>query len=295
MSFKSQLDGFIKRNFKLKFRNKAQLISEIYNPTIILVILILFNYLFKNQILPAASFSPEDLNKPVLYQNVYVFPDNKMTKSIIDQMSNLTIKYRFQMFEKLDDMKSAYLKEVESTTDIFWGIEFPSQNFPYEYKLYHKWDDVLFANNEVKLTGNGNLCRPDWSGGVLSILYYDCNGNKLVYDGFSFLQSKLDYSIKKVNFDDHWELTNVYLKIKYAFFLKAANNSIYEMPSFQVENMPKKEYVEEQMWLTALSAYYFTIFFIYSLISFTTNVVMEKEKKIKEAMRMMGMYDSAFW
>jgi hypothetical protein len=53
--------------------------------------------------------------------------------------------------------------------------------------------------------------------------------------------------------------------------------------------MPKNEFVEEQIWLTALSSYYFTVFFIYSLISFTTNVVMEKEKKIKEAMRMMGI------
>ncbi len=67
------------------------------------------------------------------------------------------------------------------------------------------------------------------------------------------------------------------------------------MPDFSIQNMPKKEYVQEQIWLTALSSYYFTVFFIYSLISFTTNVVMEKEKKIKEAMRMMGMYDSAFW
>jgi hypothetical protein len=58
--------------------------------------------------------------------------------------------------------------------------------------------------------------------------------------------------------------------------------------------MPKNEFVEEQIWLTALSSYYFTVFFIYSLISFTTNVVMEKEKKIKEAMRMMGKHFFTF-
>lgn len=59
--------------------------------------------------------------------------------------------------------------------------------------------------------------------------------------------------------------------------------------------MPKKVYVNEQPIFTAVSSIYFTLFFINSLVTFVTNVVSEKEKKIKEVMRMMGMYDTAFW
>lgn len=59
--------------------------------------------------------------------------------------------------------------------------------------------------------------------------------------------------------------------------------------------MPKDSYVLEQAIFTAITSYYFTLFFINSLVTFVTNIVAEKEKKIKEIMRIMGMYDSAFW
>lgn len=59
--------------------------------------------------------------------------------------------------------------------------------------------------------------------------------------------------------------------------------------------MPKGSYVDEAAIVTGLTSYYLTIFFINSLITFVVNVVSEKEKKIKEVMRIMGMYDSAFW
>jgi hypothetical protein len=59
--------------------------------------------------------------------------------------------------------------------------------------------------------------------------------------------------------------------------------------------MPKKEFLNEQAITTGFSSFYFTLLFLHSLITFVTNVVAEKEKAIKEVMRMMGMYDSAFW
>lgn len=67
------------------------------------------------------------------------------------------------------------------------------------------------------------------------------------------------------------------------------------MPAIYVQNMPKESYVEENATITALASLYFNLIYITSLITFVTNVVAEKEKKIKEVMRMMGMLDSAFW
>jgi hypothetical protein len=59
--------------------------------------------------------------------------------------------------------------------------------------------------------------------------------------------------------------------------------------------MPKAEYLNEQITLTGTASFYFTIMYVTSLVTFVTNVVSEKEKKIKELMRMMGMRDTAFW
>jgi hypothetical protein len=62
-----------------------------------------------------------------------------------------------------------------------------------------------------------------------------------------------------------------------------------------VQNMPKNEYIKEDAIYTGVTAFYSTILYMNSLIIFVSNVVIEKEKKIKEMMRIMGMYDSAFW
>ena len=59
--------------------------------------------------------------------------------------------------------------------------------------------------------------------------------------------------------------------------------------------LPKPAYLEEIGVFTALSSYYFTIFFQQSLTILVTLIVAEKEKKIKENMRIMGMQDLAFW
>lgn len=79
------------------------------------------------------------------------------------------------------------------------------------------------------------------------------------------------------------------------FFNTKTINPAYSQPDFQVQNMPKDPYVQEQAIFTAFTSYYFTLFFVNSLVTFVTNIVSEKEKKIKEVMRIMGMYDSAFW
>ena len=67
------------------------------------------------------------------------------------------------------------------------------------------------------------------------------------------------------------------------------------MPIFKVQNVPKKSYLQEQPVVTGVSSYYFTLFFQQSLNILVTKIVAEKENKIKENMRIMGMYDTAFW
>lgn len=44
-----------------------------------------------------------------------------------------------------------------------------------------------------------------------------------------------------------------------------------------------------------LASYRFSLFFVISHMTFTTNVDAEREKKIKQLMRAMAMHESAFW
>ena len=59
--------------------------------------------------------------------------------------------------------------------------------------------------------------------------------------------------------------------------------------------MPKGSYTSGYGTLQLLSALYLVIAFSPYVGVLVAFIVYEKEKKIKEGMRMMGMRDSAFW
>lgn len=59
--------------------------------------------------------------------------------------------------------------------------------------------------------------------------------------------------------------------------------------------MPKDSRTEGRHMFAGISSYYFSLFFIVSLMTFTMNVVAEKETNIKNLMITMGMYESASW
>lgn len=271
MSFKTQLFAFLKRNYILKYRNKFQTLPEIYHPLSILAVLVLFNYLFSTEKFDPVQYAPETLGRTYLTINAYIYPNTSETQSIarLIKLNYYNIVTRF--YNDTDQMKNSYLNisSKDSFINRHFGVEFSNRNFPFEYKIYSKYDDYLFKNNKVVLKGNGKECRKI-SNSSFQSAYESCAGNKLVYNGFANLQYNLNSAIRMFQ------------------------NSNLTYSILRVQNMPKDSFVKEQV-ITGISSYYFTIFYMYSLITFVTNIVAEKEKKIKEVMRMMGMYDSAFW
>lgn len=59
--------------------------------------------------------------------------------------------------------------------------------------------------------------------------------------------------------------------------------------------MPKDSSARDQTLFDGIKSYYFTLIYIYSLISFVVNVVAEKEKKNIEHMKLMGLKESVYW
>ena len=203
MSFKSQLIGFLKRNLILKLRNKGQLFSEIYNPTIILIILVLFNSFFKSDVLTTEKYAPETFQGSFFIENIFVYPNDAKTQNFLRFiMDDGRSYYNVTYFDKLNDMKDAYLSSSDNTYATYWGIEFSNSSGPNSivYTLYIKWDDSIISDNQIKLKDNGKVCRLNKTDVLNLNSYRTCAGNKFVYNGFSLLQRNLDYSIKKVLF-----------------------------------------------------------------------------------------------
>lgn len=66
-------------------------------------------------------------------------------------------------------------------------------------------------------------------------------------------------------------------------------------PQISVQMLPKTEWKPNVSTIQALASIYFVLAYSPFISFLSVNLVYEKEKKLKEAMRMMGMRDSAFW
>jgi hypothetical protein len=203
MSYKSQLIGFIKRNYILKRRNKFQTMPEIVNPIMLVAFLILINTILPTNKYEAATFALEKF-PPETYLfskvRIYLQPDNNETRRIgsfikTEYKNTIIIVY----FNNTNDLFQRYLDDAKNSSmfDTYLGVEISQSNFPFEYTIYHPWDTMLFENKAVKLTVDSRTCRKD-SKSVLNE-YDGCGGNKFVYRGLSKLQYILNRAIKTVS------------------------------------------------------------------------------------------------
>lgn len=220
MSFFSQLFGFLKRNVILKYRNKFQTLPEIYNPITILIVLVLFNYLFRPQKFDAVnSYAPENLTLSALNNyHLFVYPNNVNTTTIGSILLTSTPQLNIVYFDSLALMKERYLnmsvnKSAVWRQDVYLGVEFysASRESP-SYKLYTDWEQSVFTNTKVVTTGNGKVCR-----NASQFSYRICAGNLFVYNGLSYLQASLNAAIKKV-------FIQFFYKLISSFFLFSGAN-----------------------------------------------------------------------
>ena len=276
MGFLTQLLGLIKRNFILKYRNKFQLISGIIFPLTMLFFLIVLNFMFSEQVFKEAYFLPEpfpsdETNKVAL--DLYIISNDNRTKHIINHLRKDLNINSVRYFQEYNEMRKRYIYRKKLTSKLktqSYGIEFSDQNFPFEYTIYKEWSADLFYKNSVNLFDSSYQCERN-SSDIMNV-YTHCAGNRYVYDGLSAIKYYIDIAIKSY-----------------------AKKPSYTMPKFSIQNMPKHSHIHDKNMFAGIASYYFSLFFVTSLMTFTTNIVAEREKNIKHLMKTMGMYESAFW
>ena len=67
------------------------------------------------------------------------------------------------------------------------------------------------------------------------------------------------------------------------------------LPSISFKMFPKGEYASSTDILSIMGAIYYVIMFTPYIAVLLSNIVGEKEKKIKECMKIMGLREAAFW
>jgi len=169
----SELLGFTKRNFLLKYRNKSQLFPELALPLIVLLFITAGNYAFTQEFHKEGYFLPE--------QNHLI--GNRIKVAFV--------KY----YHTTEQMKQEYIRDNEGQNynSQSFGIKFVDHNFPLEYTIFKAWSIELFFKNSVKLFELSYAFNKE-STDILN-KYTECAGNRM-----SALKNYTDLAVKSENY-----------------------------------------------------------------------------------------------
>lgn len=195
--FRSQLKGFLKRNYLLRFRNRPQLLWEVVAIVFLIVTLVLFSYFFRAEQLPSAEFNP--INVPSDFRlNVLISPNNTDTISIGDLMTNNRNNITLTYFNGHSDMQK-YYRSMRNEKGIWFGVEFNDLDNLTHYRMHVPWDDALFdEDGSVRLFADSMSamkCRNVSNNNPYQFQF--CAGNMFAYNGFSYFHSILNFAIIK--------------------------------------------------------------------------------------------------
>ncbi|EEB12939.1 predicted protein [Pediculus humanus corporis] len=178
----------------------------------------------------------------------------------------------FVMFHTKDDLMSAYWTDPKS---IPIAVVFDEED-PLQYEIRTNPSFVVTPQTTELYSSPAN-CRESVShwAGIFPIETGDsCPVNQYYYSGFVALQTLLDYT--KIRLD--------------------SNKLDLQVPHFLLELFPKEAFTG--YWMVAFRVI-IPLYMVMALSQFITYllilIVGEKEKKIKEGMKIMGLKDSVFW
>ncbi|XP_012287761.1 ATP-binding cassette sub-family A member 5 isoform X2 [Orussus abietinus] len=289
--YMSQLRAMLVRNLLLKKRDKRKTTAEIFLPLYTLGILIVVKVLVPNPNYPAMT-TPRQEDDIFEYFNGYknntiaVVPNSTETLSFLNAMNTLwysmwdspgRLPLNFMVFDTKDDLQAAYWREPYSVplAVIFEDPQPISRRLLYEIRTNPSYTS---PPSPTEMYSSPVTCRKDtshWMGGVLSIeTGGSCPANNYFYSGFMALQLVMDTT--KIRLD--------------------TGNSDITVPDIKLEMFPKKAYTAD--WMLAFRVV-IPLYMVLALSQFITYllilIVGEKENKIKEGMKIMGLKDSVFW
>ncbi|CAH1795729.1 unnamed protein product [Owenia fusiformis] len=268
-----QLKVLLKRNLLLKKRVKSSTIQEIAFPLYFVIILAIIRVAVRPRTQPTIIGFPEhDLSKAFGQPNrnltltkIFITPDNLDTRTIGAGLATRlglspdSIVY----FYNETTAVNAY---VENPKNVF-GIHFDKLQdnaTSYELRVPIKSMPTALSN----LYGSQGSCRSSTEG----LAAFSCPANSYIFSGFANLQAVIDAEI-----------------------IGLKGNRSFPSPKINVQMMPKGEFTPNVAWIQILSSIYLVMAygpFVSFLASF---LVFEKEKKIKENMKIMGLNGTAFW
>ncbi|KAI8501113.1 ATP-binding cassette sub- A member 5 [Branchiostoma belcheri] len=280
-NFSQQLKALLRRNFLLKLRDKQSTFHELFWPLYFVGILAMVNaFTYGNTPLvqPAIPSGGERFNSTPFYGplagsmagktvGIAAAPNTSEVAAIMDQLvdslNNVSVPFAYTLFPTQQAMQDAHIANPANySAGVFFTLY---GNSSVEYTIHTPHASAVRSTSDIY--AGQDQCR---QGAPLSP--YGCTVNNYLYNGFVALQVAIDAALIKMK----------------------TNLTSTGLPNYSVEMMPKPESRGFSI-ISTLSSIYFVLSYMPFVTTLTVYLVSEKEKKIKESMKMMGLNSMAFW
>ncbi|XP_011146554.1 ABC transporter A family member 1 isoform X4 [Harpegnathos saltator] len=287
----TQLRAMLVRNLLLKKREKRKTMAEIFLPLYTLGVLIVVKILIPNPNYPAMTTQQRDTEIFEIYNGyanitIAVVPNSTETLNFLSSMNTLWLSMwdypgkfplNFVVFDTQDDLQAAYWRDPYSVpiAVIFEDSQPITRRLMYEIRTNPSYPS---PPSPTELYSAPVTCRKDtshWMGGILSIeTGGSCPVNDYLYSGFLFLQMLMD--VTKIRLDTGIpDLT---------------------VPDIKLQMFPKEAFTADWMVAFRVVIPLYTVLALSQFITYLLILIVgEKENKIKEGMKIMGLNDSVFW
>ncbi|XP_078610116.1 cholesterol transporter ABCA5-like isoform X1 [Branchiostoma floridae x Branchiostoma japonicum] len=280
-NFSQQLKALLRRNFLLKLRDKQSTFHELFWPLYFVAILAMINAFTVGNtplVQPAIPVGGGRFNSTPLFsplagsilgqtKEIAAAPNTSEVAAIMDQvvvsLNNVSVPIAYTLFPTPQAMQDAHRA---NPTNYSAGVSFTMYgNSSVDYTIHIPHTAAVRSTNNIY--SGQDQCR---QGAPLS--QFGCTVNNYLYNGFAALQVAIDTALIKMQ----------------------TNLTDTSLPDYQVEMMPKPAYRGFSV-ISTISSIYFVLSYMPFLATLTVYLVSEKEKKIKESMKMMGLNSMAFW
>ncbi|XP_064460515.1 cholesterol transporter ABCA5-like isoform X2 [Ornithodoros turicata] len=277
VTFWKQLTALLWRNYLLKKTEKAKTFWEVIMPLLMVASLMSIRSGLKPSSKPAhigplghvRLVTPSHLSQ--VTTEIMAAPNtaqvNGFMHTVVEFLNTNTYTsgFNYSLYNSSEEMEEAYR---QNSTRAAVGVVFNGDlDVSGSYTL--RFPLRLVPSPDVKTAGI-DLCRTKHF--IYSSDSALCPGTSYYSSGFSVLQAAIDYT-----------------------YLRLWTKSDVKLPEIVLRLLPKPVYNDPGKTWRSLVPLYLTLAFSPFVSVLCVNIVLEKERKIKEGMLMMGMMPSAYW
>ncbi|XP_030854731.1 ATP-binding cassette sub-family A member 5 isoform X4 [Strongylocentrotus purpuratus] len=278
--FGNQLYWLLYRNFLFKLRFKQLTFQEIFISLIFVANLATLRYTTQTDPLPAIPssslkshdlfdprFAPSSLEFPIAFT-----PDTPEAERVVSGLAsllNVSASPGYVGYATEDEILNDV---VNGTANISMALVFDDA-FPsnLSYKIRLTYGAVTLNDGPYLGSGSPNCYSADPEYGLT--YPYQCPANSYLYSGFSAIQAMVEHLIVKL----------------------VTGDSSLAMPDVSIRMFPKGQFDFSLDSLRITVSVYIVLAYMPFTAVLLTTLVIEKERKIKEVMKIMGLNNVTFW